>query len=198
MRKRLSLQDTAQAKRRGLWRNIRMKGSDLTPETDRLHVVLSKDYETAALVLCLALGPTTAGPSNISQARTMAWPSKGIDLEANLLLLKSTKHSPFSLHLQSLQPYTTQTSPTVATQTHISLYPFLLNQQQLVNPTPTINTTQSICVPLPSSSLSLLLPSPLALTASTASTTSPLLLLRRPLPTALVCFTTDSSSYLQY
>ena len=85
-----------------------MEGSDLTPETDRLHVVLSKDYETAALVLCLALGPTTAGPSNISQARTMAWPSTEIDLSRTLLLLKRTLILPPSTFINSLTHYNLQ------------------------------------------------------------------------------------------
>ena len=102
-----------------------MEGSDLTPETDRLHVVLSKDYETAALVLCLALGPTTAGPSNISQARTMAWPSTEIDLSQPLLLLKGTLILPTSTFIYSL--ITLQPPTTVATQTHISLYPVSSN-----------------------------------------------------------------------
>lgn len=91
----------------GLWRNIRMKGIDLTPETDRLHVVLSKDYETAALVLCLALGPTTAGPSNISQARTMAWPSTEIDLSRDSPIAQKNSYSP-SIYIH-LQPYNTTT-----------------------------------------------------------------------------------------
>ena len=82
-----------------------MKGIDLTPETDRLHVVLSKDYETAALVLCLALGPTTAGPSNISQARTMAWPSTEIDLSRDSPIAQKNSYSP-SIYTH-LQPYNT-------------------------------------------------------------------------------------------
>ena len=98
-----------------------MNGSDLTPETDRLHVVLSKDYETAALVLCLALGPTTAGPSNISQARTMAWPSTEIDLSRTLLLLKRTLILPSSTFIYSLTTHYKLTTTTVATQTQISL-----------------------------------------------------------------------------
>lgn len=152
----------------------------------------------------MALGPTTAGPSNISQARTMAWPSTEIDLSRYSPVAQKNSYSPF-IYLRSLQPYSTTTFNYNNHNNHnnsrysnayliipISSRPtttFLIQHQ------PT-NTTQSICVPLPSSLLSLLLPSPLALTALTASTTSLLLSLRRPSPTALVSFAINSSSCL--
>jgi hypothetical protein len=93
---------------KSLWRNIRITDCDAPGEADRVHVVLSQIRDCGS-GLCLALGPTTAGPSNISQARTMAWPSTEIDLSSDFPLTQ--KHSYFSLINRSLQPYTQQLSP---------------------------------------------------------------------------------------